>query len=74
MLRLSDDELDVVRRFAEPLHPNDRSAYLKRVSELLNGHVVGDGLPHRVCEQAQLELRRPTAAINGRPSIGKYSR
>ena len=72
MLRLSDDQLDVVRHFAEPLHPSDRSAYLQRVSALLDGKVIGPGLLHRVCEAVQLELRRPTA-IDGRPHSGKYA-
>ena len=73
MLRLSDDQLDVVRRFAEILHPNDRSAYLQRVSSLLDGKVIGPGLLHRVCEAVQRELRQPSA-IDGRPHDGKYSR
>jgi hypothetical protein len=72
MLRLTDDELDIVRRFAEPLHPNDRDAYLKRVSALLDGHEVGPGLLHRCCEQAQRELRQPPA-LDGRPHSGKYA-
>jgi hypothetical protein len=73
MLALSDDQLDTVRRFASPLHPNDRSTYLQRVTELLKDQVIGDGLLHRVCERAQLELRRPPA-LDPRGSISKYSR
>jgi hypothetical protein len=73
MLRLSDDQLDVIRRFATPLHPNDRSAYLQRVSALLDGKVIGPGLLHRVCEAVQLELRR-VPALDGTPRPSKYSR
>ena len=72
MLRLSDDQLDIVRRFAEPLHPADRSAYLQRVSALLEGKVIGPGLLHRVCEAVQLELRQPPA-LDGRLHSGKYA-
>jgi hypothetical protein len=73
---LTDDELAVVQRFATPLHPNQRGEYLKRVAALLDGHEVGPGLLHRACEQAQLEYRRPTVAINGRGNsgVGKYAR
>ena len=72
MLRLSDDQLATIQRFAEPLHPADRSTYLERVSALLDGKVIGPGLLHRVCEAVQLELRRPSA-IDGRPHGGKYA-
>jgi len=43
----SDDQLDIVRRAAEPLHPHDRGAYLQTVAELLNGHEIGDGVVAR---------------------------
>jgi hypothetical protein len=75
MLRLSDDELDIIQTFARPLHPDQRGAYLKRVAALLDGKELGEGAIHRACEMAQLEYRSP-AAINGRPhtGLGKYSR
>jgi hypothetical protein len=73
MLRLTDDELNTVRRFAEPLHPNDRRAYLERVTAILGDREIGPGSLHRACEQAQLELRRPPI-LDGRIGEGKYSR
>jgi hypothetical protein len=75
MLALTDDELAIIQRFASPLHPNDRSTYLERVSQLLKGREIGPGLIHRACEQAQRELRRP-AELDGRGGLGqgKYAR
>jgi hypothetical protein len=33
-IALTDDQLDIIRRAAEPLHPHDRGAYLETVAEL----------------------------------------
>jgi len=73
-LALTDDELDVVRRFAQPLPRADRDSYLRRVAALLVGREIGPGILHRVCEQAQLELRRPPT-LDGRSRLpaGKYT-
>src|SRR5262249_31582826 len=59
-LALTDDQLDIVRRLAEPLQYGDRGAYLLRISELLRGHELGDGIVFRCAEQAQKEFRRST--------------
>jgi hypothetical protein len=58
-LAFTDPQMDVILRAAEPLHPQDRSAYLQRVADLLNGHELGDGLVSRAARQAQRELFRP---------------
>jgi hypothetical protein len=69
-LRLSDDQLTAIQRAAEPLHWQDRGAYLERVASLLQGRELGDGLVGRACREAQREfLRAP--ALDTRP--GKYS-
>jgi hypothetical protein len=60
MIRLSDEQMHVISRTAEPLFPSDRGAYFHRVAELLHGHpVLGDGLIARVAKQAQHEFLRP---------------
>jgi len=45
MLSLSDDQLTIVRRLAEPLLYGQRAGYLERVAQLLRGHAeIGDGV------------------------------
>jgi hypothetical protein len=56
-LALSDDQMDILRRAAEPLHPRDRGAYLETVADLLNGHEVGDGSVARAAAEAQRRHR-----------------
>jgi len=69
MLRLTDDELDIVRRFAEPLHPSDRGIYLKRVSALLDGHEVGPACFTAVASKLNLSCgnRPPSTGVAVRP-------
>jgi len=74
MLALSDNQLDIIRRFAQPLHINDRDQYLKRVAALLRGQELGDGLVSRMAQMAQAEFRRIPAQVDGRPRDGKYGR
>jgi DNA-directed RNA polymerase specialized sigma24 family protein len=50
-LALSDQQLAIIRRAAAPLHPRDRSAFLQRVAELLNGQEIGDGTVARAAAQ-----------------------
>jgi hypothetical protein len=58
MIRLTDDQLSIITRAAEPLHPADRGPFLQRVAALLNGHELGDGVISRVARQAQKEFWR----------------
>jgi hypothetical protein len=59
MLALTDDQLQTVQRYAEPLHPADRDAYLRRVAQLLDGVVeAGDGVVARAARTAQREFFR----------------
>jgi hypothetical protein len=58
-LSLSDDQLATIQRHAEPLHPVDRSKYLQRVAQLLDGVEPGDGVVSRVARQAAREYFDP---------------
>ena len=55
-LALTDIQIAVIRGLAEPLDPEDRDGYLRRVAELLNGRNVGDGVVARAARTAQSEL------------------
>jgi hypothetical protein len=72
-LALTDDQLDIIRNFAEPLRPDQRDAYLQRVAALLGDRELGDGIVSRMAQLAQGEFRRLPAQINGRPHVGKYA-
>jgi hypothetical protein len=58
MLKLSDDQISIIQKLAEPLLYVDRGPFLERVAELLRGCELGDGVVHRAAEQAQKEFRR----------------
>jgi predicted NBD/HSP70 family sugar kinase len=58
-LALSDQQLDIIRRAAEPLPPRDRPAFLQRVAALLNGKELGDGAVARAAAEAQRRYRDP---------------
>jgi hypothetical protein len=65
-LALNDDQLAVVQRMAAPLNRHDRSKYLERVAQLLDGETIGDGVIHRAAKRAQSEFLTTAAAIDGR--------
>jgi hypothetical protein len=73
-LALDDAELAIIERFATPLPPQIRGTFLERVAALLAGEVIGEGILHRVCAQAQNELRQPPAIDGTHRSQGKYAR
>jgi hypothetical protein len=58
-IKLTDEQLTVITRGAEPLHPRDRSDYLRAVAAELNGHEIGDGVVGRVVVLAQARYFRP---------------
>jgi hypothetical protein len=64
-LALSDDQLDVVRRGAQSLHPRDRSQYLQTVASLLTDCEVGDGSVARAVAAAQRQHRIPPDLSRG---------
>jgi hypothetical protein len=70
MLCLSDAQISIITKLAEPLLYVDRGPFLQRVAELLRGHEIGDGVVYRAAEQAQKEFRR-AVTLEDRP--GKYA-
>jgi hypothetical protein len=75
MLALTDDQLTIVRRLAEPLQYVQRAGYLERVAQLLREHAeIGDGAVHRAAEQAQKEFRRSATLQDRQVYGGKYGR
>ena len=64
-LRLTDDQLDIIRRAAVPVHPHDRAAYLEAVAELLAGREIGDGSVARAAREAQRRFRNPPDLSRG---------
>jgi hypothetical protein len=53
-LSLSDDEYAAVQAAAAPIHPLQRSAFLKALADELGRHpVVGPGLVHRLAAELQ---------------------
>jgi hypothetical protein len=71
-LALSDDQLFVIQRMAEPLHPRDRGAYLLRVAELLGACEIGDGAVARAAARAQKELFDPPQLGHAVGAVSKY--
>ena len=68
-IALIDEQLDIVRRAAEPLQPHDRGVFLQTVAELLNGHEIGDGVVARAAREAQARfMRAPDFAYEARQS------
>jgi hypothetical protein len=57
-IALSDSQLEIIMRHAEPLQAADRSRYLHRVASLLHGQEIGDGAVARAARQAQSEVFR----------------
>jgi hypothetical protein len=58
-IKLTDEQLAVITRGAEPLHPRDRSDYLRAVATELNGHEIGDGTVGRAVALAQARYFKP---------------
>jgi hypothetical protein len=72
-LALSDDQMNIITKLAEPLLHIDRGPYLQRVAQLLPGQPeIGDGVVHRAAEQAQREFRR-SVTLEDRGHAGKYA-
>jgi hypothetical protein len=57
---LTDDQLDIIHRLAEPLHPHDHAAFYEAVAEMLNGcSEIGDGVVSRAAREAQRRFFDP---------------
>jgi hypothetical protein len=54
LVHLTDSEIGIVMRAAQPLAPKDRDAFLKDIAERLGGlpH-LGDGLVFQICREVQ---------------------
>jgi hypothetical protein len=70
-LALSDDQMTMITRAAEPLQPADRGPFLQRVATLLNGHELGDGVISRAARQAQAEFFR-APDLSKAKAVSKY--
>jgi len=68
-IALTDEQLDIVRRAAEPLQPHDRGVFLQTVAELLNGHEIGDGV-----SQERRARRKPASCARGISRTKRASR
>jgi hypothetical protein len=54
MLSLNDDEYQAVMQAAGPVHPTQRSAFLRALAKELELHpIVGPGLVHRLAADIQ---------------------
>ena len=65
-LALSDEQLNMVMRLAEPLHPRLRRAFVEHVAVALRGQTIGDGSLHRACAKVLEGLLEGLAAGCGR--------
>ena len=74
-IALTDDQLMIIMRAAEPLQPHDRSAFLILVATRLNEQdVIGDWLVSRVAREAQAEFWRRAPQVEQRASTGSFAR
>ena len=67
-LALTDAQMRIVHDHALPLLPAVRSAFLRRVAQLLRGErELGEGAVSRACRAAQAEFlaRSASSAIDG---------
>jgi hypothetical protein len=72
-ITLTDYQLDIVYRAAEPLLPVDRGPFLERVAEMLRGVEIGDGTVARAVRTAQGEFFRPPQVTDG-TATSRWSR
>jgi hypothetical protein len=53
LIKLTDQQLDIITRGAEPLHPRDRGDFLRAVAAELSGREIGDSAVGRAVALAQ---------------------
>jgi hypothetical protein len=66
-LRLTDEQLNIVMRAAEPLASADRGSFLEAVAGELQGQELGDGIVARICAKLQKRWFTPPT-LPGVPS------
>jgi len=69
MIALSDEQLSTIFRHASPLPPSDRDEFLRRVAEMLQGVVIGDGVVSRICREVQRQFFKAPASTHDRKSV-----
>jgi hypothetical protein len=63
-IALTDSEMDIVMRAAQPLAVNDRDPFLQAVAERLSSLLhLGDGLVFQICREVQREHWEPPVAM-----------
>ena len=73
MLRLNDEELDIVMRAARPLEVNRRDGFLQEVAaelERCNGN-VGPGIVFKICRDVQ-RRHHDAPDLGHSAGLGKY--
>ena len=69
-LALSDHQLTIIRRLAEPLLYGDRGAYLERVGQLLRTQAeIGDGVVHRAALRRRANSGECRRRLTDVPSV-----
>ena len=75
-LQLTDDEMSVLRRLAEPLDQQRRTQFLEEVAAELEAKrqagEIGEGAVHRVARELQRKFFRP-AGLHGRPAASRWA-
>jgi hypothetical protein len=57
-LRLTDQQLALLRELAAPLAPSQRAAFLQEVARRLHGVELGDGAVAQAAREAQAAIRK----------------
>jgi hypothetical protein len=70
-LRLTDEQLNIVMRAAEPLASADRGPFLEAVAGELQGLEIGDGIVARTCAKLQKRWFTPPT-LPGVPSKWRW--
>jgi hypothetical protein len=73
-LRLTDEQLDIVMRAAEPLASADRGSFLEAVAGELQGQEIGDGIVARICAELQRRYLSPPVVRGAYRQAGAASR
>ena len=70
-ISLSDEALSFLMRIVEPLHPHDRSAFLKTLAHRLHGEEIGDGTIYRVARDVLRSgfFKPPKVSIDPAPKM-----
>jgi hypothetical protein len=70
---LSDTELEILMRLAEPIDPSRRDNFLREVAaEAEHQAVHGDGAIHRIARGLQRRYLGPTLSMNAIGMRSKY--